>query len=228
VKIRTGAITAATALALALSMATPATAAPASTERTDGSFASATFVKKERVTCSSGSKGTRTITSSYDGDAMRTSGGKGDTAWSVEIDESAVEVVVHNTCGDDDVSFSGSLLYRGGLPLFSKNAKVVDVHASGLDIPIPAEYYAQGRAVLHFVANSRPTTSKEQKREITADGKTFTRNRTTVRNANVTGSISVTETGVDYLEGRNLIQGATLVDASFGTSTYTVRTRTRG
>jgi hypothetical protein len=229
VKIRTGAITAATALALALSMATPATAAPASTERTEGSFASATFVKKERVTCSSGSKGTRTITSSYDGDAMLTSGGKGDTAWSVEFDEAEIEVIVNDPCSGDVLTFFGAQLYRGGLPLFSKNAKSVDARASGVDInsPIPTEWYPQGRTQLHFTANSRPTKSKEQKREITAEGKTFTRSRTTVRNADATGAITLTGTGVDYLDGRNLIQGATLLDASFGTSTYTVTTRTR-
>lgn len=227
-KIRSGAVTAAVALALAVSTATPATAAPATVERTDGSFASARFVTTDRIACADGSAGQRRIESAYDGDAWVTSGGRGDGAWSVETDVSAVEIVVHDSCTGEAFTVSGSILYRGGLPLFPRSAKSVDVHASGLDVssPLPTEWYPQGSADLHFTASSRPTRSTERTREISADGKTFTRNRTTVRSATVSGSIVVSGTGVDYLDDRNLIAGASLVDASFGTSTYKVRTRT--
>ena len=226
-KIRNGAITAAAALVLAVSTATPAIAAPPTVERTDGSFASARFVTTDPITCADGAAGKRTIESAYDGDAFVTSGGKGEDAWSVEIDESQVDVVVRDSCTGEILALSGSLLYRGGLPLFPRSAKFVDVHATGLEVYAPYAEYSEASAQLHFGASSRPTKTKASKREITADGTTFTRSRTTTRSANVTGSIILSGTGIAYLDGRNLIAGATQVEASFGTSVYKVRTRQR-
>lgn len=226
-KIRNGAITAAAALALAVSTATPALAAPRTVERTDGSFASARFVTTDPITCADGAAGKRTIESAYDGDSFVTSGGKGPDAWSVEIDESQVDVVVHDSCTGETLALSGSLLYRGGLPLFPRSAKSVDVHATGLEVHMPSVEYSEASAQLHFAAQSRPTRSRESKREITADGSTFTRSRTMTRSATVTGSIILSGTGIAWLDGRNLMTGATQVEASFGTSVYKVRTRQR-
>lgn len=226
-KIRNGAITAAAALALAVSTATPAIAAPSTVERTDGSFASARFLTTDPLTCADGSAGKRTIESAYDGDAFVTTGGKGADAWSVEIDESQVDVVVRDSCTGETLALSGSLLYRGGLPLFPRSAKSVDVHATGLEVYVPYVEYSEASAQLHFAANSRPAKSRDRTRDITADGTTFTRSRTTTRSAIATGSIILSGTGIAYLDGRNLIAGATQVDASFGTSVYKVRTRQR-
>jgi len=205
---RRPALIAAATAALALLGATlstgPATAAPLTVERGRGIVVDARIVTVDAVSCSDGSAGSRTITAGFRGDHDVFSG----PGYRVDSAFNTVSVDVSDSCTGETLSLgTGEANREGTVGLTNGGASGFVSESLAVYGPVPGEF-PEAAVGLALTGNSRPARKVTGSAAITRDGVTFLRDAVRSRSADVTGSFVVSGTGLDYLDGRDLLDGA--------------------
>ena len=200
----------------------PAVAAPG-IDSGKGRIVSVQFVTTDVVECADGSVAERTIEGYFDGDEMLFYDNGNGKKWSHEFSAMSAYVIVHDPCTHTSTGLGGGRAHDYGAIQLADNARSATSRLTMETLEGGHDEYGTVAVDLSFVANSQPVNFTGQPTIIRQDGMTFTRNSEKVRGADVTGSIVLSDTRMPSLDGRNLLDGAQDVQATFGTTTYTRR-----
>ncbi len=211
-----GALGLVASVAAVIGVVSPAAAAPPLTTTGTGELVRLEFVTTDTIPCGDGSTAARTTETFFlaENILFDTSG----TPVDVEFQQRSVDIQIHDGCTGQTTVLSGAQFFGRGLYEQTSDAK-----SAVVDVGIPLFNRTEGtegsevEIDLVFTATGSPAVTVEQERFVDPFGTSLFRTKMKLRDAVVTGTF--------ILDGRDLLEGAQILEATIGTETLLSRTQ---
>jgi hypothetical protein len=210
-----GAMAIAASIAAILGGSSPVAAAPETLTGT-GELVKLEFVTTDTITCADGTTAARTTETSFVAENILFD--PSGTPVDVDFQVRSVTIWINDGCTGQTTQLDGALFFGRGLYEQTSDGKSAVVSA-GIPLFNRTEGTDGGEVFIDlvFTATGSPAVTVTQDRIVGPDGKTVFRTKMKLRDAVVTGTF--------ILDGRDLLAGAQILEATIGTETLVSRSQ---